>query len=534
MIQKRILLHLAFFFSLSTYGQDLKPVIVNEDGILGKEFINQFFEGGYEGYTEFFRQNLTYPESSYKNQVEGLMLLNFSINPVQKKIDIQFLTLLDKAIEKQIDKVLKLSLSKWRMEEDKDYTIYQPIVYSMLPYYPEAFVGDVPEIPTDLPLKFNQPFVLIKSNRITADISLKALKNQDVSESKKTLYQRGENAYRKFLEKGDKESAYLVLNQIIRYNPLNRDYLLARIKLEKDIKVNEYQVYDSYLLSDFVDKANNEYRRITKSEPNVVTAKYSSRDMIDSLSSLNAHGYIQSIRNNFRLSKATVQNQVEGLIIIQMKMSKDGQMNIKFMTKLDDDLEQSLTAYLTNYAQFWRFHGQPYEVYQVLSVGTSNYSYTNMMGEVEGFPLEFDPPFAPVVSRSVRMVSQTSTRIKITRQPGDNRTMEQIARDQIAKLERDENRRLSNMPPSPFDRSSTLEQYKKLIDRYKKADEKGNLKKTHKAITEVIRYNPFNLDFILKRYELEQSLGINEYQPYDVPWIVAIRKMKAKAQMKID
>lgn len=80
-------------------------------------------------------------------------------------------------------------------------------------------------------------------------------------------------------------------------------------------------------------------------------------------------------------------------------------------------------------------------------------------------------------------------------------------------------------------KETTLEEYEKRVAKYEKQLAKNKMKKAHSAISEIIKFNPFDLDLLLKRVDLEEQLGIKEYQKYDIPWIVALRKMKARGQI---
>ena len=93
-----------------------------------------------------------------------------------------------------------------------------------------------------------------------------SLSKVDVNDPKKSFYFGLQEAYDRFKKKGDKLSSSRVLTQIIKYNPLDKDYLIDRIKLEVARGVNRYQTYDVALLKDFVDTDDNRYKgRITES-----------------------------------------------------------------------------------------------------------------------------------------------------------------------------------------------------------------------------------------------------------------------------
>lgn len=126
-----VLIHL----HLLSFGQKSTPEFIYDEAFLGKDFLEKNFEGGYVGYTDFFEANLTFPQSSYKSKIEGLQLFYYDIYPSENKVEVTFLTLLDKEIEENIRATVVGSFKHWNLKgEDQDpYRIYQPIVYSMMP-----------------------------------------------------------------------------------------------------------------------------------------------------------------------------------------------------------------------------------------------------------------------------------------------------------------------------------------------------------------------------------------------------------------
>ena len=56
---------------------------------------------------KYFREKLRLPSKSVEDQMEGLLLLNYTINKTKGTANVEFLTLLDKDIEKQVRSVIK-------------------------------------------------------------------------------------------------------------------------------------------------------------------------------------------------------------------------------------------------------------------------------------------------------------------------------------------------------------------------------------------------------------------------------------------
>ena len=241
-----IILGLAcIFFSFNLLGQ-------NNPDHATKEFIELTFEGGNVGYMDYFEANLDFPKISYQDGIEGLLLFSFTIDTEKAAMDFTFFTKLDENIEASVKRTVQSTRSKWTIQTPGKYTVYQPIVFSQLPYYPQTLEGDLPPLPQALPPKYLQLFVLIKSKRIPENFDLEDTGSGNPSDKEKTVFVRAEQYYEKYLEAGNNERAYRMLNRLIRYQPLKKEYLMKRIELEKALGVNEFQVYDAMLLNDFV------------------------------------------------------------------------------------------------------------------------------------------------------------------------------------------------------------------------------------------------------------------------------------------
>ncbi len=519
-----------FFITLSAASQSLQTGIIYDEDFLREKFIEENFEGGYEGYTQFFEDNLIFPNSSYKNQTEGLLLFSFSINKSRNTVKTKFLTLLDEEIEQQITEVVTKSISKWNMTDDKFYTLYQPIVYSMLPYYAETLQGDIPEIPADLPLKFLRPFILVKSKRIPEKFSIESLGEIGAPESKRSFYERAEIAYEKFLAKGDKESDYLVLNQIVRYNPLNRDYLKSRIQLEQAVGENKYQMYDSYLLSDFVDADANRYKG--KSGGGNTGAGFSAKiNDSNRLSSKNEitinrirqifdsyQGGMNTFAYDFisRISYPTLSQArgTTGICLYKFTIPPQGPAQFTLLTYLDKDIEEELNWAAEATQNKWIRRDTTFHEYGAV--------YFSDLQPFDFAFIEKEKTF-----KQFRM-EQSFFRMKLSKTPSpvsistSGMNLQEVTDAYNLESERLRNKRDSLLQIVNYE---IYEEYVENKAEYQSLIASGKSKKAFKVLSEMIKYNPFDRTLIQERIRLATEIKKDQYLAYDEALLASLNEL---------
>ena len=205
--------------------------------------------------------------------------------------------------------------------------------------------------------------------------------------------------------------------------------------------------------------------------------------------------------------------------------------------KIDQELEGKFIEYLQENIGYWQFYGKPYEVYQILGISTGKFSMSNLKDGVENYPSIDKPPFTPAIVHTTIMTQGPPIKIQVKKDSKDPRSKEQLVQEEIDRLSKDRLSKLLkeedgplSLKPSAFriEKETTIQHYESMVSKYEKHDRKNKFKKAHKAISEVIKYNPFDVSLLLKRVQLEQELGINEFQRYDIPWIVVLRKLTAQ------
>jgi hypothetical protein len=463
---------------------------------LDKHFIENNFEGGYEGYTAYFEKALTFPEKSYKNKVEGLMLFYFVINPSTSKAEVTFLTYLDQYIEDNIKEAVQGSRKLWKMKSNEDFRFYQPIIYSLLPYYPHTLDGDLPELPVALPLKFLQMFALIKSKRINADFNFEKQDSSKVKPSDKDTYTKALAVFNSMMERGKPEYAYDALNEAIRYNPLKKEFIMKRIEIENQLRLNRYQTYDVQLLDDFVaNRLDEDYE--SDRVFNFGNIGSNTLEIPDETSTsvfkFGVGAYFEILNFTIQYPVKSFNDKMEGAAIIEIKVNPDGTVESKFLTRLNDEIEEILKNVVTATTNQWVIKSEAYSVYQTIFFSLDQSIDRSLAKNLEGYPKTFNSPWLKPKS------------IRVFKQPDFGGLLPSLG------VSTDEFPSNLILPTDDI----RIKDYEKLLNQYTKNKEKGKDTKAYENLNELIKYNPFDSILILERMNLEGKLGLSDYKKYD-------------------
>ncbi len=481
-------------FCLLSQGQNVD--VIYEDDAAKTAFIEANFQGGFNGYTKYFQEKLRFPAKSFEAQVEGLLLFNFTINKAKGRATVQFLTLLDKDIEKQVRSVVQSSLPLWNIKDNNAHKFYQPIVYSMLPLYTDKLQGDIPELPLDLPAKFLQPFILVKSDRNAEKVAMASLSKVDVNDPKKTFYFGLQEAYDRFKKKGDKLSASRILTQIIRYNPLDKDYLIDRIKLEVARGTNRYQVYDSDLLTDFVDSKENRYKgRIKESSKSDQSKRKAAaqKTLIADYYEGGMEGFTYDFLRKLNYPEASRAQGTQGVALLKFSIPKEGVANATLLTKLDPEIDQMIMD-AAEFTNSWERRETTYNQYIAFffSVGDSFVSV---------FTDQID---------TYKQLTQNKEDLMGMMFQGSSEPMAFSFKKEIAATEQ-------------------LDLYNQYLNdkaTYEKLAAKGKAKKIFPALTKLIRFNPFDKALIEERIRIAKAAKNESFVEMDKALLDALNEMQ--------
>lgn len=253
-------------------------------------------------------------------------------------------------------------------------------------------------------------------------------------------------------------------------------------------------------------------------------------NIVDSLYTKGAKGYYQDFRSSVRFPRESYTARHEGLLIYEISVSENGEVSVRFMTKMDEAIEQEVSKFILLSANNWINIGRAYKVYQPISFGTGKYFVGQIMGMTGGFPATFKDPFVQVLSlTTIKGPTVRSTKTFVV-----NKSEGEIPEEVIRKLREEQARK---DPNGVLNRSrigspgqipgQTLQFYNKLVEKLEKHLAKDKLKKAYLTINEVIRLNPFDKSLIQQRRRLEKQLGKDEYRVYDILWLQAMDQLKS-------
>lgn len=499
------LLLLSSFF---LYAQDLTTTSSNlEADYLDQSHVEYAFEGGYEGYQNYIKEKIEFPKISYQDQIEGLLLFYFTVDSEKNKVEVTFLTKLDDRIEDNVRAAFEGSASKWKFAEPGKHTFYQPIVYSLLPYYSDNLEGDLPELPNALPLKFLQVFVKIKSKRIPKDFDIKNATDDEISEKAKTMYVRTQAAYDKALASENYQVAYTLLNKLIRYNPLEKQFLYKRIELEKKVEVREFQAYDAMLLNDFMatyEKLDS-YESVGASlgSSPVVPYEYEKMDYDLAYEDSYLGGYrafMQDMARMFMFPNLSYIQKEEGVALLEVKSDESGNINASYLTNFDNPLQKGLENALKIMSLNWKVANEPVHFIQPFYFSQSETIAMDFAKTMRSFHLQSDSLFITPLEYSGMASAPMMDMV--------------FNQDELSEDEKRKNATYRSYMSS-----------KKEFDKYMRLE---NTKKAAKALHEMIKLNPYDIELIKTRLSLDDKKSKSKFKAYDLRLLEVLNQLESE------
>lgn len=221
------------------------------------EATDTLYAQGSSEYNKFLRKSLRYPRESKRNQTEGLLIYEISVNR-EGQVTVRFMTKVDDYIEKMVIPIIQASSDNWVKQAD-DYKVYQAIFFTLGHQYAKELQEEVPGFLK----KFKFPY--LGSAVVTGISSLIGYGGTSTSlyntkdGAKLKAYNKLKRSLEKHLEKGKTQKAYKTISSIIRYNPFDKSLIQQRRRLEKELGKDEYRVYDILWLQamDYIASVQN-------------------------------------------------------------------------------------------------------------------------------------------------------------------------------------------------------------------------------------------------------------------------------------
>ncbi len=205
--------------------------------------------------------------------------------------------------------------------------------------------------------------------------------------------------------------------------------------------------------------------------------------------------YFKLVRKNVIFSKRTVRNKAQGVLIYALTLSHKKEVYIKFLTRLDDDIEKSFMRTLNKTEGMWKEVAGPVTYYHAFYFGIGK-PLSDAMEEEESFKTTFEPPWlSPLTLTAKSTVIVTGGEFSDAPPPP---------------------------PPPATSPPDALRQYRRAVSQFNKQMKKGKAKKAYKPLSTAIRYNPFNEDLIEARIRLSSELGLADFIEGDKALLTAL------------
>lgn len=205
--------------------------------------------------------------------------------------------------------------------------------------------------------------------------------------------------------------------------------------------------------------------------------------------------YLELAGKNVMFSKTTIRNKTQGVLIYALTLSQKKEVYIKFLTRLDEDIEKSFMRTLNKTEGMWKEVAGPVTYYHAFYVGIVE-PLPNSMEEEETFKKSFQMPWLNPLSITAR-----ATVVITGGDPGTPPPPPSV------------------VPSSP----DPLRQYRRAVSQFEKQMAKGKANKAYKALNTAILYNPFNKDLIEARITLSGELGLTDFVDTDKVLLTIIR-----------
>ncbi|MFT6828840.1 MAG: hypothetical protein ACJAZV_002133 [Roseivirga sp.] len=218
--------------------------------------------------------------------------------------------------------------------------------------------------------------------------------------------------------------------------------------------------------------------------------------------------FVKFINENIEFPTASINKQIQGLLIYSLTVNPDGAIDAAFLTKLDNDIEIEVARLLSESTRFYIIKTSPYTVYHTLVFSIGQFYLSDF--KVASFKTDFEFPWIQPIQVYARFYNVVS------KEKIGTYTSRQAAQNQVYRL--DNMYQISPSSPGDFGKSNFDDQeklYQKSLDKLSKNLKKGKQNKALDELNLLIRLNPFNIEHLQLRRNLESELGLSDYKKYD-------------------
>ena len=195
--------------------------------------INARFKGKEIEFRKFIAQNLKYPVLSQEDRAVGYSITSITITPKGEISDISTINFIDKPIEQDINRVLRMTKNKWLKCDtiSVDQTFYVQIAYVL---------GDNRNVENPVKDKYNFVDVVV--------LTAFGLPNNYLPESDESIATK----LTEELKKNNYKKALTYVDESIKRNPFNKELYQLRIFICKKLDKNDLIIKDFQKMQNFI------------------------------------------------------------------------------------------------------------------------------------------------------------------------------------------------------------------------------------------------------------------------------------------
>ena len=218
------------------------------------------------------------------------------------------------------------------------------------------------------------------------------------------------------------------------------------------------------------------------------------------------------MRKNLKYPMAALQNQTQGTLIYAIRLHPKQGISLQFLTKVDEDMEEMIKQVIGASSANWNKPDQITTFYQTALFGIGSSYRTQFEQEAEGFKKTY-------TGNWLKPIAVGAYATQFTRTVTTRTTANSGATSSAGSTPNTPSNSTSSRPAPVANQFSV---YKKAVTRFSKHMKKKKSKKAYEALNQAILFNPFNRAFLEARRELENELGLAEYQRYDEDLLIAL------------
>lgn len=304
---------------------------------------------------------------------------------------------------------------------------------------------------------------------------------------------------------GNIDVAYEKTNKLLRYIPIDSELIELRIQLEKELGISKFTPFDQNMISTF-ERMIVESQKAPKGPQG-----------LDTLYLGGMSAYNKQLRESLIYPASSIKMKNQGTVIYSISVDTSAVVSAKIFTLIDKEIEAAVIEAVNRTSNNWIASKNPYTLYQAITFCDSDVFLEERPNFVAIDVTELGYPMLSHVYKysGIKSVTAEKRSLGYTRTPVSS--SKQLNNPQS---------RLSSSTVSKT-RIGYTPNFRKIKSRLERAASKEKSEQEFELLSELIRYDPLNKEYIQRRYELSKSLNDPRFRSYDLAWFKAMNKLLA-------